>query len=953
MAGYTIIHLSDLHIGRILSHDPLSTLAEFTAESLVNDFQDIAEKHSITFHPEETLLVVTGDITHHGDWGQYEAAIHFLRSVQSKFAQRMQIGEFPSDHIICIPGNHDIEIPEKESDVAPMQRKTKFRNFKLFLDAVTDHSLFANNFTLTNPFIDVHIPTPFRMHLLDLNTALNISCYGKGEAGSRAFLASDHLRSLEAFLPEQDDAFRIALLHHPLSVFPSEDSGDEVSQGTLRDWLIKRGVKVVLCGHTHVPAGQQMIPVLKEEKSLLELGTGYSFLPGRPSPKGNFYQIIRIEPSEDNRVSLLRRMYSWRVDALDETSNYWGPEKKNNPIVRPEVSNLKGTLGMTDYRDFVGIRSSRDWAVVAHCESGKFQTFGVLSPGEQVNANLLGISGYIEGHLERVDEDSETDWDNYSGKSALFLIDSPHYNPYVRFVLETYGTYLAGGVVQFVDVRSEAPVLQRIQVNRKIFTASKSDDMGLFDRFTDYVLIMRLPGIVPRTGIAHVETPDIDKSRVIWVIAGIHSKASYAGAMLFTPRNLQLFVTTLWQKSGGRLPEYFEAVYRVPDRPERIDDFRYLELVHLKTLRLKSEIGIADDLPSGMAVRFLDQNRWNSIPITTVHLDPVAACNFNCPKCIEKNVRPRNMFLSMSTCAGILCDLRENGCQNLDFYGGEPTLHPDFAQIVRLSSNLGFDMLLVTNGSRLSDTKIAEAIVNARHRIHLRVSMDSHSSESHCHNHGLSAAQDHFGNILTSTEKLIQQDVSVTISFLLHRESIHEIEEACEFWQGKHASALVMRPLTEQAGKTPELTYSEDEKNVMRAAISKYEGFVFVPAWFQNWLNADQPPQEQQREYSTCYSGYYRVAISPYPVAGSSRRSTIVEGVKMDETSCAWLSLCTYRRYDPDFGCEYPQNLRAWCQTERQGVLSRINPQMQCDEVVCCRHEHNRQIHNIIPCALK
>lgn len=951
MAGFTIVHLSDLHIGRKL-HSSLPTdtsplaLADLTAEELVRDFERVARNHAISFRTEETLLIITGDITHQAKWEQYEIALYFIDKLQMYFCQHLQTDGLAPEHIICIPGNHDIEVPERSPDDIATHRKTKYRNFKLFLDEVTNHSAFANGFKLDIPFVNVHIPTPFQVQFLDINTTLSIACFSKEEASSRAFVTLDHLQKLTGFLKGQRSIFRVALTHYQLADFPAEDSNGKVSQGSLRDWLIDNEFKLVLCGHSHSAVGMRSTPVPRKD-GLLELGTGNSFLLGGSIPRGNHYQIIRIEPSADNYISLLRRMYSWRGDPLDRSINYWGPTEPGRPKALPKVSNLMDIVGALDYKNFIGIHSSNEWAVIAHCESSKFQRFGVLSPGEQVNANLLNISGYIEGNLERVDVGSSVAWNRYAGRQALFLVDSPHYNPYVRSILDNYGTYLAGGTVRFYDIRSEKPVRQRIRIHSETLVSGKTENMKLFDEFTDYLLVMRLPGFIPRTEITAVEVSDIDRDRVIWVIAGIHSKASYAGAMIFTPRNLQLFATSLQERCGGQLPEYFEAVYRIPKRPERIDRFTDLRLIHFRTLRLRSEIGMADDLPSGVAVRFLDKTRWHTIPIETVHLDPVAACNFECPKCIEKEMRQKSLFLSMSTCVGILCDLKEVGCQHLNFYGGEPTLHPDFHRILKLSYNLGFDMLLVTNGNRLGERKIQEAIVSAKDRIHVRVSIDGHSKESHRRHHGLPGETDCFADIVAHVEHLIQQGVSVTITFLLHRDSISEIADSCSYWKGKHASAFILRPLTDQFGKSPELSFSEPEKDIMRNVLNAHIGFAFTPSWFQDWLCKDRPVQQQQKGYDQCYSGYYRIAVSPYETTGSPRKVSI-EGVEMVETSNAWISFCTYRRYDAAYGCEYPQNLRAWCQTGRQEILKRIDPTMQCNGVICCRHEYNKQIQDLI-----
>jgi len=949
MAGFTIIHLSDLHIGQKISEGnnveniDLNRLADLNAERLAHDFRVVSQEYSIPFRTEETILVITGDITNTAKWEEYEVSINFMRKLKYYFSQYLENDQLLPEHIICIAGNHDIEIPEKIPNNIEIERKIKYRNFKLFLDEITDHAPYAKIFSIDNPFINVSIPSPFQLQFLNINTTLNIHCFSE----SQAFITSDSLKNLtHPYLFK--DIFKIALMHHPLDALASKESdNNEIFQRTLRNRLIDNGVKLILCGHLHLADGMVVRPLDKKE-SLWELGTGHSFIQSSKTPEeGNYYQIIRIEQLNKN-ISLIKRQFAWRIGKLDSESNRWESENKYKKIDLIEISDLTDIIGKTDYKNFVGIKSSKEWAVMAHCESRKFENFGVLSPGEKINAQLLELSGSTEGNLIRVNDNSNTEWDKYAGKMALFLVDSPHYNPYVFSALNSYGTYLAGGSVNFCDSRSESPVIQHIQVQSKNFTSNKTEGMKLFDKFNDYLLIMRLPGFVHIMKDMKVEVSNIDRERVIWIVAGIHSKASYAGAMIFTPKNLQTFMLKIQEECGGIIPEYFEAVYETPITPERIDSFTDLKLEHFKVLRLKKEIGMADGLPSSVAIRFLNKKNLDNIPIDTVHFDLVAACNFNCQKCIETEERKKNLYLSLSSCINILCDLKEIGCQNINFYGGEPTLHPDFEKIIRLSSNMGFDMFLVTNGSKLGDQKIKNSIINSKNRIHIRVSIDANSEASHQKNHGL--FKDYFSEIKKNIEELVKHNITLTLSFLLYKNSISEIDDACDYWSKRGVAAFILRPITGLCGMNPELDYSSKEKDMIKQVLDKYKTFVFTPSWFESWLNGNEyNTQLTLKQYNQCYSGYYRIAISPFNGgAKDSKKITIDNNTTMSETSNAWMSLCTYRRYDPAYGCKYPQNLKGWIKRERKKILSKIIPSSRCNEIICCRDTYNKQIDEMI-----
>lgn len=927
MSGYTIVHLSDLHIGRKFAY-PTMELADLTADSLATDFELLSEEYSLPFRPEETFVIITGDLTHHATWQEYADAAAFIRMLRTRFGQRLRTDELPADHVICIPGNHDVEVPERDPNDAAL-RQLKYRNFKLFLHNYSGNSDFATGFTLDNPFVSVRTWAPFRLHLLDLNSTLSRSCYSKEDPGSRALITDDHLSRLDALLKPDDNALRIALTHYPLEAFPSEDDPGK-SQRSLREWLLHRGFRILLSGHLHLADGTVSTSILSGS-GIAELVTGHSFLTRQlETQDATLYQVMRLE-SNDDCLTLYRRRYVYAY----ARSGHWEAESSEQKNTRTRVPGLIETIGATDQNSFLGIGRSQGWAVVTHCEPVKFQHFGVLPPGEQVNANVLAVADALEGQLDRVSESTVPEWSRYASKSALFLVDSPHYNPYVRSILQMYGAHLAGGAVRFEDSRS-TPVVQQILVHQHAYRASRSVDKP-FGEFDDYLLMMRLPGMVPRTGEAREDMPDIDEKRVIWVIAGIHSKASYAGAMMLTQANLQSLAATLARLAGGVMPRYFEMVCKVPEKPSKVMSFRQLEIVHFSPLLLKSEIALADELPSGVAARFASGHA-RTIPLSVLHLDVSAACNYDCPTCIEKHVKDKRLFLSTGACIKVLCDFRDAGCERLDFYGGEPTLHPDFADILRVASGMGFGMLLVTNGSKLDDERIAEAVLEARGRIRLRVSLDAHSEPVHRTVHRVTDGPGYFSKIDRNVRSLIQHGASVTISFLLTRQNVHEVAMACAYWRAHHASAFIIRPSTPRGGEIPDLAWMARHRKTLDAALRDYQGFAFTPKWFETYLATGRPDATQQKSYRTCYSAYYRVAVSPY----GGREAG--QGADASETDQAWISLCTYRRYNEKFGCRYPKDFKSWRASERFTRLADIDPSAQCSRILCCRDECNRQI---------
>lgn len=82
-------------------------------------------------------------------------------------------------------------------------------------------------------------------------------------------------------------------------------------------------------------------------------------------------------------------------------------------------------------------------------------------------------------------------------------------------------------------------------------------------------------------------------------------------------------------------------------------------------------------------------------------------CNLECSHCYASS-GPNQSATGAMTLANWLetmDQLRRLGCRSIQLIGGEPTIHPDFAQILRGAQHCGFTRIEVyTNATRLSDT---------------------------------------------------------------------------------------------------------------------------------------------------------------------------------------------------------------------------------------------------------
>ena len=101
-----------------------------------------------------------------------------------------------------------------------------------------------------------------------------------------------------------------------------------------------------------------------------------------------------------------------------------------------------------------------------------------------------------------------------------------------------------------------------------------------------------------------------------------------------------------------------------------------------------------------------DYDSGNPVPPfgpVSINLDLTSSCNFACPHCVDSTIINTGAALELNTVKETLDTLTERGLLSVILLGGgEPTLHKDFATIVRYIKSKGLQLGIVTNGSRLA-----------------------------------------------------------------------------------------------------------------------------------------------------------------------------------------------------------------------------------------------------------
>jgi MoaA/NifB/PqqE/SkfB family radical SAM enzyme len=113
----------------------------------------------------------------------------------------------------------------------------------------------------------------------------------------------------------------------------------------------------------------------------------------------------------------------------------------------------------------------------------------------------------------------------------------------------------------------------------------------------------------------------------------------------------------------------------------------------------------------------------------SVNLDLTTACNFSCPHCVDSTILNHGESLPIEAVRDTIETLRTKGLRSVILLGGgEPTLHKEFGEVVRVVKDRGLQTGIVTNGSKLERVvKVADLL---QEKDWVRLSLDAAREET-------------------------------------------------------------------------------------------------------------------------------------------------------------------------------------------------------------------------------
>ena len=204
----------------------------------------------------------------------------------------------------------------------------------------------------------------------------------------------------------------------------------------------------------------------------------------------------------------------------------------------------------------------------------------------------------------------------------------------------------------------------------------------------------------------------------------------------------------------------------------------------------------------------------------------ILSCDCSCEHCGVSlyKAKDRKVLSTDEIKADVLDQLKECGMEVAYFFGGEPTLHKDFIELLRYSTEKGLYNRFDTNGHKLADKDFVSQIKDAGITFIL-VSLDSSAPESHDRFRGV---QGSWKKATQGIKNCIEMDIPVGISTVATKQNLNNGDFKKVIQLGKDLGVFKIRALTPiMCGRWAQADVKLDEKEKKEFLSLLEPNFVF------------------------------------------------------------------------------------------------------------------------------
>lgn len=252
-----------------------------------------------------------------------------------------------------------------------------------------------------------------------------------------------------------------------------------------------------------------------------------------------------------------------------------------------------------------------------------------------------------------------------------------------------------------------------------------------------------------------------------------------------------------------------------------------------------------------------------SVPVSAPYKVDIAltyGCNNACSHCYNEVSRLPMPSLPILDWYRVLDKLAVLGVPHLIVTGGEATLHPNLAEIIRHADRLGMIVGLNTNGRHLSHAPYMQSLAEAGLN-HVQVTLGDCDAEIHNQVMGANSFEQTVAGIRTA----IESGIHVITNTTLMRLNMHRVEALIDFLYDLGIRTFAMNGMIYSGGGFEQpLAIPEDEIVPVLVKVRDYaeeKGMRFL--WYTPTEYCRLNPVELEIGAKRCNAGEYSLCIEP------------------------------------------------------------------------------------------
>lgn len=198
---------------------------------------------------------------------------------------------------------------------------------------------------------------------------------------------------------------------------------------------------------------------------------------------------------------------------------------------------------------------------------------------------------------------------------------------------------------------------------------------------------------------------------------------------------------------------------------------------------------LSKDVPDVLSTASSISSMLGSVPLNSASVRVTSRCQARCCFCSSSSNDARIPETPTNTILHWLKQISSLGAQRLFITGGEPTLRSDIGQIINGAQDLGFEVVMSTNGLRF-DLKIAENLKNSG-LSHLQISL-----------HGIAATHDRLVGVSGAHRSVIDAIClfssyieKVSVAMTITSDNLPEVEFVIEEALSAGANWVALHPV--------------------------------------------------------------------------------------------------------------------------------------------------------------